>query len=349
MRASRIVGTAIVLGAVWVSAASAANRFYIPDKTLGLGSSGQTVPLLADVDQDAYAFSVSLSFDAAKIRVTGVQLGSALAGLAPEYSEGKISNSPGSVVHGVVFDLSDPITKKLAAGTGRELLVLTVDVVAAAASTTQVQFVDQQGPPARVNVLTDSQGRSVKPALASGTLTLSSVSPKIESLLQNEGEAGKVFLVVGKNFDAAGLRVTVCGKSAQFEFRGVDRETLFVTAPACGTLGWSPVTVCTDFGCATETNGFLYTQPAGTTFIRGDANADGRVDLSDAISILNSLFLGIPSLAPCADASDVNDEGRVDISDGIYLLSYLFQGGDAIPPPYPNPGVDPTPDSLPDC
>ncbi len=335
-----------VLG--WASLSFAANRIYIPDKTLGVGATGQKLSILADVDQDIYAFSVSLTFDATKISVKSVALGSAVAALSPEYFEGKISSSPASVVYGAVFDMSNPITKKLSPGTAQELLVLTVDVLAASPTTTEIQFADQQGPPARVNVMTDSQGLSVKPALAAGTLTVSSLSPRIDAILQNEGKAGDVFLVVGKNLDQAGLRITVCDQDAQFEFRGVDRETAFVTAPACSTAGWVPVTVCTDFGCATQAEGFRYTQAAGTPFLRGDANNDSRVDLSDAIAILNSLFLGIPPLAPCADALDVNDEGRVDISDAIYLLSYLFQGGAAIPPPYPEPGVDPTPDGLPE-
>lgn len=349
MRTGRACAASFLCILGWGSLLPAANRFYIPDKTLGVGTSGQNVSILADLDQDIYAFSVSLSFDATKISVKSVALGSAVAGLSPEYFEGRISSSPASVVYGVVFDMSNPITKKLAPGTAKELLVLTVDVLATTPSTTQIQFVDQQGPPARVNVMTDSQGTSLKPTLAAGTLTFSSLAPRIDTILQNEGKAGDVFLVVGKNFDQPGLRILVCEKEAQFEFRGMDRETAFVTAPACSTVGWSAVSVCTDFGCATQANGFRYTQASGRTFIRGDANNDGRVDLSDPIAILNSLFLGIPAPAPCADALDVNDEGRVDISDAIYMLNYLFLGGAGIPPPFPQPGVDPTPDGLPEC
>lgn len=81
------------------------------------------------------------------------------------------------------------------------------------------------------------------------------------------------------------------------------------------------------------------------TIRRGDANGDSAVDLADAIRILDTLFGG--STAPvCEDAGDTNDDGAFEISDAIMLLSALFSGG-AISAPYPDCGVDPTPDLLP--
>ena len=64
------------------------------------------------------------------------------------------------------------------------------------------------------------------------------------------------------------------------------------------------------------------------SFIRGDANQDGRVDISDAIAILTYLFAGGQS-ATCADAMDVDDTGVLEITDGIRLLTYLFLGRSA--------------------
>jgi hypothetical protein len=58
---------------------------------------------------------------------------------------------------------------------------------------------------------------------------------------------------------------------------------------------------------------------------RGDANADGDVNMSDASFLLNWLFLGGPR-PRCRDAVDTNDDGGVDISDVIYLLKFLFLG-----------------------
>ncbi len=84
-----------------------------------------------------------------------------------------------------------------------------------------------------------------------------------------------------------------------------------------------------------------------TPFRRGDANTDGGVDMSDAIAILNRLFVGGSEL-PCEDASDTNDDGRVDISDPMNLLLHLFVSGSAPPAPHDACGEDPTDDGL-DC
>ncbi len=81
-------------------------------------------------------------------------------------------------------------------------------------------------------------------------------------------------------------------------------------------------------------------------FLRGDANDDGEVAISDAIFLLQFLFLGGPS-PQCQDAADINDDGRLDISDAIFTLEFLFlPQGRIIPAPFPLPGPDPTADGL---
>jgi hypothetical protein len=82
-------------------------------------------------------------------------------------------------------------------------------------------------------------------------------------------------------------------------------------------------------------------------FLRGDANEDGEVNLSDPIAVFNDLFLGVVARASCRKALDANDDGDVNISDGVFVLNFLFSNGRPIPPPYPGPGVDPTPDPIP--
>ena len=89
---------------------------------------------------------------------------------------------------------------------------------------------------------------------------------------------------------------------------------------------------------------FSVTPPA--TFLRFDANEGGEVDIADAITTLRFLFMGDVGPA-CWDRMDANDNGAVDIADPIFALRFLFQGGGSIPPPYPEPGVDPTEDELP--
>lgn len=78
-------------------------------------------------------------------------------------------------------------------------------------------------------------------------------------------------------------------------------------------------------------------------FRRGDSNADGAADLSDAVFTLLHLFSGGEAPA-CLDAADSDDSGSLDISDPVYLLNYLFVGGPPPANPFPECGPDPTPD-----
>ena len=80
-------------------------------------------------------------------------------------------------------------------------------------------------------------------------------------------------------------------------------------------------------------------------FIRGDADESGVVDLSDAIFILNWLFLGKEG-PECWDRADANDDGLIDISDPVAILLYLFKGQNPIPDPYTEAGTDTTADEL---
>ena len=73
-------------------------------------------------------------------------------------------------------------------------------------------------------------------------------------------------------------------------------------------------------------------------FVRGDPNADGSINIGDAIFVLSYLFSGGP--CDCKDAADINDDERIDISDPIALLGYLFGGGPPPPPPFGECGLD---------
>jgi len=80
-------------------------------------------------------------------------------------------------------------------------------------------------------------------------------------------------------------------------------------------------------------------------FVRGDANGDGAVNLTDGVFILNYLFTSGPEPA-CQDAADVNDDGQLNITDGTYVLNWLFQNGPA-PVGYTGAcGMDETPSAL---
>lgn len=88
--------------------------------------------------------------------------------------------------------------------------------------------------------------------------------------------------------------------------------------------------------------------PPPRFFTRGDATGDGKVNMSDVVSLLDYLFKGGDE-PDCHDAADATDDGLIDISDALYELEFLFKSGSYLPPPFPEPGFDPTDDALPPC
>ena len=73
-------------------------------------------------------------------------------------------------------------------------------------------------------------------------------------------------------------------------------------------------------------------------FHRGESNADGALDISDALHCLEYLFSDGPPPV-CLDATDANADLMIDISDAVYTLGFLFLGSE--PPPQPGPPGSP--------
>jgi hypothetical protein len=76
-------------------------------------------------------------------------------------------------------------------------------------------------------------------------------------------------------------------------------------------------------------------------FVRGDANDDGEIDVSDAVVILLHLFRGLEVRS--AEALDFDDSGTVDLTDCVLALEFIFRDGALPPCPYPWRGIDLTP------
>jgi hypothetical protein len=88
--------------------------------------------------------------------------------------------------------------------------------------------------------------------------------------------------------------------------------------------------------------------PAPGRFRRGDADGNAKVQVSDAILLLNHLFRG--GKLECQDAGDTDDNGQLDLTDAVVTLRWLFQGGSPPGPPGPEDcGADPTQDELAGC
>lgn len=80
-------------------------------------------------------------------------------------------------------------------------------------------------------------------------------------------------------------------------------------------------------------------------FRRGDINADGNVDLSDAISLLTYLFRDAPDPS-CLDAADANHDKAIDLSDAITVLMHLFGDTGNLSDPFEACGLNPGEDGL---
>jgi hypothetical protein len=68
----------------------------------------------------------------------------------------------------------------------------------------------------------------------------------------------------------------------------------------------------------------------------GDANNDGDVNVSDAVYIINYVFVGGGEPQPVLACGDANDDGTVNVSDAVYIINYVFVGGG--PPSNCSPG-----------
>ncbi|MBD3218462.1 MAG: hypothetical protein GF310_09320 [candidate division Zixibacteria bacterium] len=60
----------------------------------------------------------------------------------------------------------------------------------------------------------------------------------------------------------------------------------------------------------------------------GDANNDGPVNISDAVWIINYIFLGGSAPDPL-ESGEVNCDGDINVSDAIWIINYIFIDGPA--------------------
>jgi len=65
---------------------------------------------------------------------------------------------------------------------------------------------------------------------------------------------------------------------------------------------------------------------AANYHICGDADANGVVNISDAVYLISYIFAGGPAPSPLA-AGDVDCNAVANISDAVSLISYIFAGG----------------------
>lgn len=93
-----------------------------------------------------------------------------------------------------------------------------------------------------------------------------------------------------------------------------------------GTLRLDSVVGQSVSGAAGDlTSGFL-SDVGLHTYIAGDVDGNGFVNISDAVFLITYIFGGGPAPANRA-AADADCSGIITISDAVYLISYIFAGG----------------------
>jgi Domain of unknown function (DUF362)/Dockerin type I domain len=61
-------------------------------------------------------------------------------------------------------------------------------------------------------------------------------------------------------------------------------------------------------------------------YICGDANSDEAINVSDAVYIINYVFVGGDPPEPM-EAGDTNCDGTCNVSDAVWIINYVFVGG----------------------
>ena len=74
-------------------------------------------------------------------------------------------------------------------------------------------------------------------------------------------------------------------------------------------------------------------------FVRGDANSDGTINITDGIALLTFLFVDSTRTLACRDAADADDNGSLQLTDAVVIFQWLFVDPGRPPrPPTPTRG-----------
>jgi hypothetical protein len=75
-----------------------------------------------------------------------------------------------------------------------------------------------------------------------------------------------------------------------------------------------------------ETRNYVIRVVEPSTYIVGDADGDGVINVSDIVYLINFVFAEGPAPEPEA-AGDVDCNGTVNVSDVVVLIQYVFGEG----------------------
>lgn len=94
-------------------------------------------------------------------------------------------------------------------------------------------------------------------------------------------------------------------------------------------------------GVLADTNADGIPDACEARFVRGDCDADGRIEISDGLFSLMYLFVAGSPIPRCLEACDANSDTGHNLADAVFTLNFLFRAGDVPSPPYPDCAADP--------
>ena len=128
------------------------------------------------------------------------------------------------------------------------------------------------------------------------------------------------------SFAGKGWMIRACIEGSDLDENSVEWKTVNTGSSSCNLTGLTPATMYAlkvrgDFG----SDGYSpWTKITGFTTIKlGDASGDGKVDINDALCILNYL-MGNPPADFNEAAADVNGDGVVDIADAVQIVNMII-------------------------
>ncbi|UCB52539.1 MAG: FG-GAP repeat protein [Candidatus Zixiibacteriota bacterium] len=81
-----------------------------------------------------------------------------------------------------------------------------------------------------------------------------------------------------------------------------------------------------DAGGADAGRAYVFSCQAEDSFVRGDANGDGIINVGDIVYLVSYLYKSGPAPDPVW-VGDCNCDEIVNVGDIVFLVSYLYKGG----------------------
>ncbi len=180
----------------------------------------------------------------------------------------------------------------------------------------------------------ESREESIAPRMLEVALPF----PEIESVFPLSANAGETIFIQGSHFlEGAAVHFGWGNPSSDVQLNAFGKpseelDELVVTVPdGYGSVNIHVVNNQPTSLASTNSIAFTYKEQG---FIRADANVDGKAELTDAVFLLEHLFLGTTQ-PQCERAADVDGNDVLDLTDPISLLEHLFLGSFAVPQPFP--------------